>query len=39
VSKAKAESAASLASAYGEADGFTRRVALLEGELTDACQA
>jgi hypothetical protein len=39
VSKAEVESAASLASCREEADGFTRRVALLEGELMDARQA
>jgi hypothetical protein len=39
VSEMEVESAASLASAHREADGFTGTVALLEGKLTDACQA
>jgi hypothetical protein len=39
VSKVEAESVASLASCCGEADGFARRVALLEGELTVGRQA
>jgi hypothetical protein len=38
VLKAEVESTALLASAHGEADGFARKVTLLEGELTDACQ-
>jgi hypothetical protein len=36
VSKVEAESAAALASTSREAEGFARRVALLEGELADA---
>jgi hypothetical protein len=39
VSILEVESAAALASAHREAEGFARSVALLEGELTDACQA
>jgi hypothetical protein len=39
VSKAEAKSAASLASTREEADGFTRKVDLLEGELADASKA
>jgi hypothetical protein len=31
----EAKSATSLASACGEAEGFTQRIALLEGELTE----
>jgi hypothetical protein len=38
VSKVEAESVAALASTCGEIEGFTQRVSLLEGELTDACQ-
>jgi hypothetical protein len=34
----EAKSAAVLASAHGEAEGFTRRIALLEGELVEAHQ-
>jgi hypothetical protein len=39
VSKVEVESATMLASARGEVKGFTRRVALLEGELADVLQA
>jgi hypothetical protein len=39
VSQMEAESAATLASTYGEAEGFVRRIALLEGELSEECQA
>jgi hypothetical protein len=39
VSKVEAESAAALASAHGEAEGFTRRVALLKGDVVNAHQA
>jgi hypothetical protein len=39
VSRVEAESATALAFAHGEAEGFTRRIALLEGELAEACQA
>jgi chromosome segregation ATPase len=39
VSKVEVESTASLASARREAEGFTQRVAILVGELVDACQA
>jgi hypothetical protein len=35
----EADSAASLASAHGEARELTRRVTVLEGKLEDACQA
>jgi hypothetical protein len=39
VLKVEAESAAALASAHGEAEGFTRRVALLKGDVVNAHQA
>jgi hypothetical protein len=39
VSKVETESVATLASTRGEADGFARKVALLEGEFADALQA
>jgi hypothetical protein len=32
----EAESVAALASAHGEAEGFAWRIALMEGELTEA---
>jgi hypothetical protein len=36
VSRMEAESVAALASAHGEAEGFAWRIALMEGELTEA---
>jgi hypothetical protein len=39
VSKAEAKSSASLASTREDANGFARKVALLEGELADASKA
>jgi hypothetical protein len=33
------ESAAVLASARGEVEGFAQRISLLEGELAEVCQA
>jgi hypothetical protein len=39
VSRMEVESAPALASAHGEAEGFTQRIALPEGEVADACQA
>jgi hypothetical protein len=39
VSRMEAESVTTLASAHGEAEGFTRRIALLEGKLMDTRQA
>jgi hypothetical protein len=35
----EAKSATALASVVGETEGFARRIALLEDELTEACQA
>jgi hypothetical protein len=39
VLRMEAESATTLASTHGEAEGFTRRISLLEGELMNALQA
>jgi hypothetical protein len=39
VSRMEAESLTMLTSTHGEAEVFTRRISLLEGELTEACQA
>jgi hypothetical protein len=39
VSRLEAESIAELASTREEAEGFARRIVLLEGELAEACQA
>jgi hypothetical protein len=39
VLRVEAESAAALASAPGEEEGFTQRIALLEGELAEPRQA
>jgi hypothetical protein len=38
VSRIEVESVTTLASALGEAEGFTRRIALLESELMEVCQ-
>jgi hypothetical protein len=38
VSRVEAESAATLASAHGEAEGFAQRIALLKGELAETRQ-
>jgi hypothetical protein len=39
VSRMEAENLTMLTSTHGEAEVFTRRISLLEGELTEACQA
>jgi hypothetical protein len=39
VSTMEVESAAVLASARGEVEGFAQRISLLEGELAEVCQA
>jgi hypothetical protein len=38
VSRMEAETVTTLASTYGEAEGFTQSVSLLKGELVEACQ-
>jgi hypothetical protein len=39
MSRMEAESAVVLASTHVEAEGFSRRMAIQEGELVEACQA
>jgi hypothetical protein len=39
VSRVEAESAATLASTHGEVEDLAWRIAFLEGELAEACQA